>query len=875
MRNRACILLLAAAFLPLAAIADAPPAARIILPDSVVPAHYDIAFQPDSKNLTFTASVSIRITVRAPTDRILLNAKDLVIDRAALSGAAAAPLISYDEKVQTASFAFPGKLAPGEYVLSLDYHGRIFKQAYGLFALDYATPNGSMRSLFTQFENADARRFVPCWDEPALKATFSLTATVPAGPLVVSNMPVSATEDLPGGLRRVHFAETPRMSCYLLFFGLGDLERIHHDVDGTDVGVVVKRGDAAAAQYALDAASQILRYYNDYFGTRYPLPKLDLIAGPGSSTFFSAMENWGAIFYFERVLLFDPKISTESDKQRIYIVIAHEMSHQWFGDLVTMQWWDDLWLNEGFASWMQEKATDHFHPEWNVWLRSLEGKGAVMQTDEREGTHPIITPIYDVLQANSAFDNITYTKGQAVIRMLEAYVGEEDFRAGVRQYMKDHAYGNTVTDDLWREVDAVSDRKLTQVAHDFTLRPGVPMITVAPSGQGLSLSEDRFALDASGKPGGSWQVPVIVLPGGGGNPAATRRILVTAAGAAAMPDVPPGSVVNAGQTGYFRVLYQDRAFTALSERFGSLAPDDQLGALQDVETFGEAGRAPMANFLSLASRLSSSTDPVVWAMAAGKLSWLDMMHEGLASQAAFRAFACGLIGPELRQVGFDARPGEPDSIAILRSGLLSSLGSLSDAAVVAEARRKFAAYLGDPSSLSGAARDSVLTIVAINADQATWDQIHSLSLATTSTLDKQRFPYFLGYSRDPDVAKRALDLALTEEVEVTFRPGLIRSVATYHPELAFDFAAAHWEELSRMIEDPNRRSKFISSLLNNAYGTAVLDRLDAFAGAYVSPSLTEDTRRIASQVRDTARIRSERLPEADGWVAEHGEAKGQ
>ncbi len=256
------------------ALAEAPPSGRVVLPDTVVPIHYDISFQPDSKNLTFTASAAIRVRVKAPTDSIVLNAADLVIDRAALSGASAAPTLSYDAMVQTATFSFPSRLEPGEYVLSLDYHGRIYQQAYGLFALDYATPAGTARSLFTQFENSDARRFVPCWDEPALKATFSLTATVPAGLLPVSNMPVSSTDALPGGMARIHFAETPKMSCYLLFFGVGDLERIHRDVDGTDVGVIVEQGDTASGQYALDTAANILRYYNSYFGVRYPLPKL-------------------------------------------------------------------------------------------------------------------------------------------------------------------------------------------------------------------------------------------------------------------------------------------------------------------------------------------------------------------------------------------------------------------------------------------------------------------------------------------------------------------------------------------------------------------------------------------------------------------------
>ena len=455
-----------------------PASERIVLPPEVTPDHYDIAIVPDPTTLTFTGKVVIDLTVHAPTDAIVLNDADIVIDRAALSGEASAPTIAYDDKVQTASFGFGHVLAPGHYRLSLDYHGRIYQQASGLFALDYQTPRGTKRALFTQFENSDARRFVPSWDEPGRKASFTLTATVPVGQMAISNMPVAEAMPVGGGLRRVRFAETPKMSSYLLFFGLGDFERVHRDVGGVDVGVVVKRGDAANAAFALDAASQILPYYNAYFGKPYPLPKLDLIAGPGSSQFFGAMENWGAIFYFERDLLIDPRLATQRNRQQVYLTIAHEMAHQWFGDLVTMAWWDDLWLNEGFASWMENKVTDHFHPEWKVWLQELDDKDEAMRTDARAGTHPIITPINDVLQAGGAFDEITYQKGAAVIRMLEAYVGEDAFRAGVRRYIAAHAYGNTVTDDLWREIDPVSPgRPISQIAHDFTLQAGVPLVS--------------------------------------------------------------------------------------------------------------------------------------------------------------------------------------------------------------------------------------------------------------------------------------------------------------------------------------------------------------------------------------------------------------
>ena len=364
---------------------------RVVLPDAVSPEHYRIDFTPDAQALTFKGTAEIDVVVHRATDRIVVNAADLVIDSALLSGESKAPAVSYDKKVETATFTFDHPLTPGAHTLKLSYHGTIYQSASGLFALDYQADKGKLRALFTQFENSDARRFMPCWDEPGVKSTFELSATLPADLMPISNMPVASTDKLAGGLQRVQFARSPKMSTYLLFFGVGDFERVHRRVEGVDVGIVVKRGDTANAAFALEATAALLPYYNDYFGTPYPLPKLDLVAGPGSSQFFGAMENWGAIFYFENYLLIDSRLSTQSDRQDVYNVIAHEVAHQWFGDLVTMAWWDDLWLNEGFASWMANKATDHFHPEWKVWLQSLPERHSVMQRDARDGTHSIIT----------------------------------------------------------------------------------------------------------------------------------------------------------------------------------------------------------------------------------------------------------------------------------------------------------------------------------------------------------------------------------------------------------------------------------------------------------------------------------------------------
>ena len=859
---------------PMLAHAQPAPASahhRIVLPDAVTPDHYRLEITPDAKAQTFTGKVQIDVTVHRPTDRIVLNAADLVIDHAAVSGESAAPAVSYDEKEQTASFAIGHALKPGAYTLTLDYHGKIYEQASGLFSLDYVSNQGKQRALFTQFENSDARRFVPSWDEPGRKATFQLTVVVPANQMALNNMPIASSQPLPGGMKRVTFQQTPKMSSYLLFFGLGDFERVHRMVDGVDVGVIVKRGDTASAAFALDAEAQILPYYNSYFGTPFPLPKLDLIAGPGSSQFFGAMENWGAIFSFEGDLLVDPRISTEADKQNVYIVTAHEMAHQWFGDLVTMNWWDDLWLNEGFASWMENKVTDHFHPEWKVWLQELGDKQGAMQVDARDGTHPIITPIDDVLQAAGAFDTITYSKGSAVIRTLESYLGEDAFRAGVRRYMADHAYGNTVTDDLWAEMDKGASVPITQMAHDFTLQSGVPMIDEAnASCKGgkttLTVSQDHFAIDPASTTARVWHVPVTAATLGG--PPSKAVIFGAAPTAMTLQGCAP-AIVNAGQTAYFRTKYSVAGLAAISARYGALGADDQLGVFNDTATLAYVGQEPMGTFLDLTKSFPPDADPVVLQALADRLSGLDDLYTGLPTQTAFRAYARRVLSPIFARVGWDKRAGESDNTALLRSSLILTLGQLDDPAVLAEARKRFAAYVADPASLDAATRRPVLRIVAINADPATWDQLHAMAKSAKTQLEQQEFYVLLGAAQNDALAQRALDLAVSGEPAPTTMPGIIRRVAVRHPALGFDFAAAHWDQIAKVLE-PTSRGTYMPSLIANASDANLIAKLDAFADGHIPESARQDVRKTDATIRYLAKVRSERLPQADQWISAHG-----
>jgi len=840
---------------------------RVMLPSSVTPDRYRIDITPDAGALTFKGSVDVDVTVHRPVREIVLNSADLVIDRAGVVGRGAVKAIRYDKDIQTATFVLDRTLDPGSYTLRLAYHGKIYRQASGLFALDYDSSKGKARALFTQFENSDARRFVPSWDEPARKATFELTATVPADQMALSNMPITSTEALAGNRKRVHFASTPKMSSYLLYFGAGDFERVHRSVEGVDVGVVVKRGDTGSAAFALDAASSILPYYNSYFGAHFPLPKLDLIAAPGSSQFFGAMENWGAIFYFERDLLIDSRISTERDKQGVYLVIAHEMAHQWFGDLVTMAWWDDLWLNEGFASWMENKVTNHFHPEWKIWLQALREKQFAMQEDARGGTHPIITPINDVLQASGAFDSITYSKGAAVIRMLESYLGEDAFRAGVRRYIRDHAYGNTTTDDLWAAMDKDSQRPISQIAHDFTLQAGVPLVSELSrrclGGKTLlGVAQGRFAIDAASTTAQLWHVPVLVAPIG----AAAAPIVVSGPDPQATEVAGCGAlVINAGQSGYFRSRYSAPGLTEITAAYGALSPDDQLGVLNDRNALANAGLEPMAAFLDLTKRFPTDADPVVASTLAEQLWGLDMIYDGLPSQAAFRAYARSVLDPLFARVGWDKRPNEGDNVALLRSELIAALSALDDPSVQAEARKRFDRYVIDASSLDAGTRRTALRVVAAHADALTWDQLHRMAKSAATELEREELYDLLAAVHNEVLVQQALQLASSGEPPPTIAPEMIATASNRHPKIAFDFTVAHWDAISSLIE-PTSQARFVPSLLDTASDPQLLDSLDAFAEHHIPPDARQGVRKTESAVRYRAAIRQDRLPEVDQWI---------
>src|SRR6266480_4704370 len=488
------------------------------LSKEIVPLEYSIRIVPDVTKFTFAGTEQIKIKATASVRELVFNSADLEIAKASIDETQLSPdAIKLDPNNELLTIALPNELPAGEHVLGLEFSGKITPKGRGLYYMPYQEQGTGAKKIAigTQFEPSDARRFFPCWDEPSFRARFQLTAVVPENWLAVSNMPIESERKIQIG-KEVRFQPTPSMSSYLNVFVAGELDAIETKVAGTQIRVIATKGKAEWGRYALESTAQILQYYNDYFGVHYPLPKLDQIAIPGG--FGGAMENWGGITYYESALLFDPKKSSAATRQRIYQVIAHETAHQWFGDLVTMAWWDNLWLNEGFASWMGTKCSAHFNPDWEVWLeKSIQRdptrrfgipKEAAMEGDARSTTHPIQQPIANEAEANSAFDDITYRKGQSFLRMLESFLGENAFRDGIRRYMAAHKYSNSTTADLWNALSEASGKPVGQIAAGWTEQPGFPVVIMKHDGDKISLSQERFTINFPNAPALEWKIPL-------------------------------------------------------------------------------------------------------------------------------------------------------------------------------------------------------------------------------------------------------------------------------------------------------------------------------------------------------------------------------
>ena len=851
----------------LLASAGAPALAAGQLPRTVLPTTYTIRVDPEAKAKTFTGEEEIAVRVTAPTRAVTLNAAELNITRATIDGKPAK--LSFDEKQQRITLTAAAPLKPGAHKLGFAWSGKINDTAAGFFAIDYKNLDGSdARMLVTQFEAPDARRLAPMFDEPGFKATYRLSAVAPKGQTAFSNMPARVST-LTDGRQLYSFAETPVMSSYLLFLGMGDVERKTVMQDGVEIGIITRRGVVDQGDYALAQAKRLLTYYNDYFGQPYPLPKLDMIAGPGSSQFFGAMENWGAIFYFEPLVLFDPKRNSESNRQEIFTVVAHEMAHQWFGDLVTMKWWDDLWLNEGFASWMESKSAADLNPEWNARATAVIGaREAAMGIDATAATHPVIRHVETVEQSSAAFDQITYQKGQAVIAMLESALGPDKFRAGLRNYMAKYKYQNTETNQLWAELTKTTGRPVAEIARGFTLQPGVPLIRVASGACAggkttVTLTQGRFAIDAASKAPQSWQVPLRIGTLGG----QSREMVVTAGAPNRVTLDGCGTVVaNLDKASYTRILYDEAGHQALVRDYARLALADKLGSLADDYALAFSGDQDMARYFALLGQVPAEATPLEWSTVNGQLSGLISLYLGSDLEAPLRARTNAMLGPVLDRIGFTARPGEAPLATTLREQLITRLGSNGEARVAGEARRYFAALQSDPTAIPPAIRQAVLISYAVNATPEEWDALRALAQGTADPVVKSGYVNLLGRSRDKAIATRALDLLKADWLTAPQKARLLSTIAGRFPDMAFDWAVANLDLVNGFVET-SARAQYVVGLGSGSSDPAMPSKLKAFAEKNLPADARQGLERALTEIAVRQASAQRLRPAVSGWLA--------
>jgi len=845
------------------------------LPKEVLPVEYLIRIVPDIDKLTFAGSETVKINVRRPVRELVLNALELQIQKAALDGKALPDSgIKADPANETLTLVLPSELGPGQHLLALDFAGKINQQGQGLFYMPYQEQGTGAKKIMlgTQFEPTDARRLFPCWDEPVFRARFQLTAVVPDDWLAVSNMPVESHKKIPKG-KEVRFAATPPMSSYLNVLVAGELDLIESRVGPTQIRVIATRGKAKMGRYALEATAQILKYYNDYFGVPYPLPKLDQIAMPGG--FGGAMENWGGITYYESSLLFDPKNSSTDTKQNIYEVLAHEMAHQWFGDLVTMAWWDNLWLNEGFASWMGSKCTAHFNPQWEVWLRRDQprdptrrigiAKEAAMEGDARSTTHPIQQPVHTEAEADSVFDDITYKKGESFLRMLESFLGENVFRDGIRRYMASHKYSNSTTADLWNALSQASHQPIAQIAAGWTEQPGFPVVRVNRENGKVSLRQERFTVHFKNAPPLEWKVPLTYAVAEG----LPQSMLMTSK-VAWLENIPANRALklNLNGTGNYRVEYDETSWDLLLQALSRLSVADRVNLLCDAWALVQANRAPVSLYFDLVEKLPASTELAEREQIINVLEYINRLLIGVPLREKFQAYARSLLRPTFEALEWKTRnAAEPPTARTLRASLISALGCLNDGEIVAGCRARFAGYLSDPKSLEPDLRPAVFSVAGRYADEKIWNQLHEIGLKTTSIEEKQNFYNALACVTDPALAKRTLAIALTDELPTSRATFLVGRVArdSDHPELAWDFARKNMKALLAKT-DALGANRYVAGLFTFFSDASRAEELKQYAGEKLPPAAAPEVAKVVDEVEFRAEFRKRLAAQLNGWI---------
>jgi aminopeptidase N len=839
------------------------PATAQRLPLTVKPLHYSLTLTPDLKAATFSGTDVIDVELTEPMSAITLNAIEIKFGKVTteVGGKTLIATVSEDAEKQQATLDFGQNLPAGKLKLAIVYTGLLNGELRGFYLSKTAKRNYAV----TQFEATDARRAFPSFDEPALKATFSIKLIVDKPDTVISNTNMITDEPVGTDKHAVTFAETPRMSTYLVAFLVGDFQCLSGSSDGVPIRSCATPDQVQYGKFALEAAEFTLHYYDTYFGIKYPMPKLDMIAIPDFEA--GAMENFGAITYRETDLLVDPDHASVGALKRVADVVTHEMAHQWFGDMVTLEWWDNTWLNEGFATWMENKPVEAWKPEWNISQDVVQGNQGTLDLDARNVTRTIRAKANTPEEINEMFDGISYGKAGAVLLMVENYLGEETFRQGVHNYLAAHLYGNATAEDFWSAQTATSHKPVDKIMESFVALPGVPLLTFGDAAGGsVPVTQQRFFLNpkAHAESAQSWTVPVCLHAATGG------QCELLTPGEAALK-APAGSVffANASGAGYYRTAYSAdvlRDLTAHAQT--ALSPEERLVLLGDQWALTRAGKSNTGAYLDLAGAVSANANSVTVDVIGGSLRGITTRIASTPEErAALAVWVRAKFGAEYRELGAPAASDSSEKRE-LRASLMQLLaGTGQDPDVISQAKALTASSMADSSSVESTLADAALGIAAINGDTAFFDQLQKLATTAVNPQMRSRSLHALARFRDSALENRALTYAVSGEVKNQDVVGLLAIELSTRDtqEAAWQFIQANWDKVIAQVTTDSGSG--LVGATGSFCSTEKADEIGSFFAMHKVPSSARALARAKDAISDCVDLRAAQEPSLKAWLA--------
>jgi aminopeptidase N/puromycin-sensitive aminopeptidase len=850
------------------------------LPETARPENYKLSFTPDLDKARFEGDETITVRVLQATPEITLNAVDIDFHDVSITsgGVTQKAKVTAEKEKEMVVLAVEKPLAAGPATIHISYTGILNDEMRGLYL---GKDDKGRKYAASQFEATDARRAYPSFDEPDYKATFDITAVADKGMVAISNQKILSDTPGPGDKHTVRFATTAKMSSYLAALIVGNFEYIEGEADGIPIRVYATPGKKEMGKFALDAATYVLGYYDKYFGIKYPYGKLDLIGLPDFSA--GAMENTGCITFREVILLIDEKQGSVGLKKEIASVIAHEMAHQWFGDLVTMKWWDDIWLNEGFATWMEDKPVAKWKPEWNYDLDDVSGTGGTLNVDSLANTRPIHQAAETPAQIQELFDGIAYGKAASVLRMLESYLGEETFRAGVNAYLQQHQYANATADDFWDAQAKTSKKPVDKIMPTWVKQAGVPIVNVKLQCSGnstsVTLTQQRYYFDRAKFEAANeqlWQIPLCMRGSASGNNAKCE-LLTRKEETFTLPGCSTWVLANAGATGYYRTGYSADAVRALAtDAETKLTPAERIALQSDIWASVRVGREPVGDFLAFTQGLQSDRNRAVLDDVLGHLDYIGRYLATDGDRDSYRTWLRQYLSPAMKEMGYEPRPGESDEQRTLRSRLFNALGYDARDPETLEVARKLAdKALADPGSVDSELAGGAFGLAALNGDSAFYDRVLAGTKSPKSPELYYTYLFTLAQFGDPKLLERTLELAVSPDVRSQDALQLVGAVMgnPAGEKVTWDFIQSHWDAIAK-AGGPFASAEVVgaTSVFCDA---GMRDQVTAFFAAHKIAAAERTYKQSIERINNCIDLKTQQEPQLASWLGQHGTAGGK